>query len=126
MQAFYALAAEDYRQLAAARDWAADLRDHTLDGRVRLLDVACGSGRFPAALLAKGLPAQPRVAVDLLDPSGFSLAEARGVLRTPFVAESEFEIVLQDLTAESAYDIAWATHALYALPPADLGSGVAR
>jgi SAM-dependent methyltransferase len=126
MQAFYALATEDYRQLAGARDWAADLRDHTLDGRVRLLDVACGSGKFPAALLAKGLPPHPRVAVDLLDPSGFSLAEARAVLRTPFVAESEFEIVLQDLTAESAYDVAWATHALYALPPADLGAGVAR
>jgi SAM-dependent methyltransferase len=126
MQAFYALATEDYRRLAAARDWAADLRDHTLDGRVRLLDVACGSGKFPAALLAKGLPAQPRVAVDLLDPSGFSLAEARSVLRTPFVAEAEYELVLQDFTIEAAYDVAWATHALYALPPADLVAGVGR
>jgi len=59
MQAFYALAAEDYRQLAGARDWAADLRGHAADGRVRLLDVACGSGKFPAALLAAGLPAEP-------------------------------------------------------------------
>ncbi len=126
MQAFYTLAAEDYRQLAAARDWAADLRDHTLDGRVRLLDVACGSGKFPAALLAKGLPAEPRVAVDLLDPSGFSIAEARAVLRTPFVGEAEFEMVLQDFTVRSAYDVVWATHALYALPPADLSAGVTR
>lgn len=126
MTAFYALATEDYRQLADARDWAADLRDHTLDGRVRLLDVACGSGRFPAALLAKGLPATPRVAVDLLDPSGFSLAEARAVLRTPFVAEAEHETVIQDFTAEGAYDVAWATHALYAVPPRELDAGVAR
>jgi SAM-dependent methyltransferase len=126
MQAFYALATEDYRQLAAARDWGADLRDHTLDGRVRLLDVACGSGKFPAALLSRGLPETPRVAVDLLDPSGFSIAEARGVLRTPFVAEGEHEVYLQDFQAEAAYDVAWATHALYALPPADLAAGVAR
>jgi hypothetical protein len=52
MQAFYALATEDYRQLALARDWTADLREQAVDQQVRLLDVACGSGRFPAALLA--------------------------------------------------------------------------
>jgi hypothetical protein len=55
MQAFYALATEGYRRLAA-RDWAADLRARATGGRVRLLDVACGSGKFPAALLAAGLP----------------------------------------------------------------------
>ncbi len=126
MRAFYALATEDYRQLAAARDWATDLRDHTLDGRVRLLDVACGSGKFPAALLAKGLPERPQVAVDLLDPSGFSIAEARGVLRSPFAAAGEHEVFLQDFRTESAYDVTWATHALYALPPADLAAGVTR
>ncbi|MDP9168277.1 MAG: hypothetical protein M3O32_19770, partial [Actinomycetota bacterium] len=59
MEAFYALATEDYRQLAAARDWDADLTGHAVDGRVRLLDVACGSGKFPTALLAAGLSAQP-------------------------------------------------------------------
>jgi SAM-dependent methyltransferase len=126
MVAFYALATEDYRQLAAARDWATDLRDHTLDGRIRLLDVACGSGKFPAALLAKGLPEHPAVAVDLLDPSGFSIAEARAVLRTPFAAAGEHEMFLQDFRSESAYDVVWATHALYALPPTDLAAGVAR
>ncbi|MHA6784900.1 class I SAM-dependent methyltransferase [Pseudonocardia saturnea] len=126
MLAFYALATEDYRQLAAARDWAADLRNHTLDGRIRLLDVACGSGKFPAALLAKGLPEHPAVAVDLLDPSGFSIAEARAALRSPFAAAGEHEVFLQNFRIQSAYDVAWATHALYALPPADLAAGVAR
>jgi SAM-dependent methyltransferase len=126
MDAFYALAVEDYRQLAAARDWAADLRRHSVDGRVRLLDVACGSGRFPAALLARGLPARPEVQVDLLDPSAFSIAEARAVLAPPFVAAGEHQMVLQDFDAPGRYDVAWATHALYALPPAELGAGVAR
>lgn len=126
MEAFYALAVEDYRQLADARDWATDLRDHTLDGRIRLLDVACGSGKFPAALLRKGLPSHPPVAVDLLDPSGFSIAEARAVLRTPFAAAGEHELLVQDFRAEGAYDVAWATHALYALPPDQLAAGVSR
>ncbi len=126
MQAFYALATEDYRQLARARDWAADLRDHAVDGQVRLLDVACGSGKFPAALLASGLPAEPVVRVDLLDPSAFSIAEARGVLAAPFVAAGEHETVLEDFDRPGAYDVAWATHALYALPPDHLADGAAR
>lgn len=126
MEAFYALAVEDYRQLAGARDWAADLRRHAVDGRVRLLDVACGSGKFPAALLAAGLPAEPVIHVDLLDPSAFSIAEARAVLAPPFVAAAEHELVLQDFDAPERYDVAWATHALYALPPAQLRAGVER
>ena len=126
MQAFYALATEDYNQLAAARDWAADLRGHAVGGRVRLLDVACGSGKFPTALLTAGLPVEPPVQVDLLDPSAFSLAEARGVLAPPFVVADEHEVVLQDFDRPGSYDVAWATHALYALPPDELAAGVAR
>ena len=125
MQAFYALATEDYRQLAGARDWNADLGAHAVDGRVRLLDVACGSGKFPTALLAAGLAAQPTVDVDLLDPSAFSIAEARAALAPPFVAGGEHEIVLQDFTG-TGFDVAWATHALYALPPDELAAGAAR
>ena len=126
MQAFYALATEDYRRLAGARDWAADLRGHAVDGNVRLLDVACGSGKFPAALLAAGLPAEPGVQVDLLDPSAFSIAEARQVYAPPFVVMAEHEVVLQDFVRRDFYDVAWATHALYALPPGELASGIAR
>ncbi|MBJ7339691.1 class I SAM-dependent methyltransferase [Mycolicibacterium sp.] len=125
MHAFYALAEEDYRQLAAARDWDADLAGHAVDGRVRLLDVACGSGKFPAALLAAGLSADPVVAVDLLDPSAFSIAEARKALASPFIAAGEHQVFLQDFSG-TGYDVAWATHALYALPPAELGAGAAK
>jgi SAM-dependent methyltransferase len=126
MEDFYALAIEDYRQLAAARDWAADLRRSATDGVVRLLDVACGSGKFPSALVASGLPERPPVRVDLLDPSAFSIAEARSVLAPPFEAAAEHQVYLQDFDAPGRYDVAWAMHALYALPPADLGAGVAR
>lgn len=126
MLAFYALATEDYRQLARARDWAADLRAHAVDGHVRLLDVACGSGKFPAALLATGLPVEPAVEVDLLDPSAFSIAEAGAVLAPPFVAAAAHEVAIEDFTATAPYDVAWATHALYAVAPAALGTGVGR
>lgn len=131
MDGFYALATEDYRRLEAARDWAADLRGHAdAAGRVRLLDVACGSGRFPAALLAAGLAARTpglRVSVDLLDPSPFSLAEARAVLAPPFAGAADLLTGIEELKRPAApYDVAWATHALYAVPPALLGEGLRR
>ena len=34
-------------------------------------------------------------------------------------------MLLQDFTG-TGYDVAWATHALYALPPAELAAGVAK
>jgi SAM-dependent methyltransferase len=130
MEAFYALAAEDYRQMVAARDWAADLRGHATDGHVRVLDVACGSGMFPAELIRQGLAAEVgevRVEVDLLDPSPFSLAEARSVLAVPFTVRAEHEVRIQDLPADvGGFDVAWATHALYAVPPDEIGAAIAR
>ncbi len=130
MEAFYALATEDYRQMVAARDWAADLRGHADDGRVRVLDVACGSGKFPAELIRRGLAeavGETRVEIDLLDPSPFSIAEARSVLAAPFTVAAEHEVRIQDLAADvGGFDVAWATHALYAVPPDEIGAGIAR
>ncbi|CAN0498997.1 unnamed protein product, partial [Laminaria digitata] len=51
MEGFYALASVDYRHLAAAIDWTAwlEARQKAAGSRhLRLLDVACGSGKFPA------------------------------------------------------------------------------
>ncbi len=122
MEAFYVLATADYRRLAEAADWPA-----LLAGRRSILDVACGSGKFPVALTTyAGLPADPTIAYDLLDPSAFSVAEARARLAPPFVAAGELEITLQDLPVDRTYDVVWATHALYAVPPEELGLAAER
>ncbi|WP_018331574.1 class I SAM-dependent methyltransferase [Actinomycetospora chiangmaiensis] len=130
MEAFYALAAEDYRQMVAARDWATDLRGHAHGDAVSVLDVACGSGKFPAELQRRGLAdavGNLRVEVDLLDPSAFSIAEARSVLEAPFVPRGEHECRIQDLPDDvGGFDVAWATHALYVVPPTEIGAGIAR
>ncbi|GAA1904850.1 hypothetical protein GCM10009737_01900 [Nocardioides lentus] len=127
MEAFYALATEDYRQLALAADWPELLRERAHDGW-SLLDVACGSGKFPTALRTHtDLSGVPAVAYDLLDPSAFSVREARGVLAPPFVPRHELVTTLQDLPAEHAgYDVVWAVHALYALPPEELDLAAER
>lgn len=133
MDSFYVLAVEDYRQLATSFEWADWLKDHEqrTDGRaVRLLDVACGSGKFPSALLGHASLQKAGLApiqYDLLDPTAFSLSEARRALQAPFQAGEDYLCRLQDLdTGASLYDVVWATHALYALPQDELSIGLER
>ncbi|MEL6279990.1 MAG: class I SAM-dependent methyltransferase [Pseudomonadota bacterium] len=133
MEDFYALATADYRHLAEAFDWRAWLerRQREVGERwLRLLDIACGSGKFPAALIRHADVAAASVKpIDyaLLDPSGFSIREARRALDLPFVAGPEYEIPLQELScAAGGFDIVWATHALYALPREELDLSLAR
>ncbi len=129
MEDFYALAGEDYRQLALAADWPQVLASHAREGW-RLLDVACGSGKWPSALLrfaGIGSAGLPDVDYDLLDPSPFSIAEAKAQLAGPWVARRELTVGVEDLPADAeGYDVVWATHALYALPPEVLVEGAAR
>ncbi len=132
MDAFYTLATDDYRHLAERRDWAgwlATAQAEVGDRSLRLLDVACGSGKFPNALVRHAGVAEAGlrpVATDLLDPSAFSIAEARAALPAPFVPAAEHETTLQDFVPSSGgYDIVWATHALYAVPAEDLPAAAA-
>jgi SAM-dependent methyltransferase len=134
MENFYELARVDYRHLAEAYDWAdafQSLRERK--NGARLIDVACGSGKFPQALLSyAGVADLARTAdfkldYDLLDPSEFSIREAKQALAAPFRAGAEFCCTLQDWDAEPGqYDIAWATHALYCVPAEELEQALAR
>ena len=131
MKAFYELAQVDYRYLAKAYDWVGTFR--TLQGRgrrLRLADIACGSGKFPQALLSHtelaGI-ASLKLDYDLLDPSPFSLREAKQVLTPPFRAGAEFCCMLQEWDPQPGqYDVVWATHALYCVPAEELEDGIAR
>jgi SAM-dependent methyltransferase len=133
MDAFYALARRDYERLARGFiDHAGWLR-RVANGRARitLLDVACGSGKFPEALqefggvgaLADGL----QIDYDLLDPSDFSLSEAARALRPPFIPAGRHQTLVEELDADvGPFDVVWATHALYALEPVAVQAAVAR
>jgi SAM-dependent methyltransferase len=129
MDAFYRVATLDYQELAGAWDWDAFLRHRGATREpVRILDVACGSGKFPTALRAHtrlGELEGVRLVLDLLDPSAFSLREARASLAPPMFGGRDFQCTLQDLPAPTTgYDVIWAVHALYALPEAELPAGV--
>ena len=126
MDAFYRLATIDYRLLAEELDWLRLFRElaRRREPGIRLLDVACGSGRFPAALLDHGgfrTSQDPSVEYSLLDPSEFSLRSARRQLAGPFELAGEHLCTIQQFTPEtSRYDVVWATHALYCVPPSEL------
>lgn len=122
MDAFYAVATMDYRVLAESRDWSAWLGDAD-----RILDVACGSGKFPAALSRyAGLGPRTRT-LDLLDPARFSIDEARKNLEPPFEGGASFECTIQELPETAGpWPVVWATHALYAVPPSELDAGLER
>jgi SAM-dependent methyltransferase len=133
MEAFYRLATDDYRHLALARDWRAlfeQAQARVGDRPLRLLDVACGSGKFPNALVRHAGLAEAGIRpVDtaLLDPSAFSIAEARAALPAPFHATAEHETTLQGFAPpEGGYDIVWATHALYAIPADEIAAAMER
>ncbi|MEO1174898.1 MAG: class I SAM-dependent methyltransferase [Myxococcota bacterium] len=129
MEHFYTLATVDYRYLAESRNWAQWFLERQNPGRtLRLLDVACGSGKFPRALAAHAdLAGVADVNYALLDPSPFSIAETKRVLPPPFIAGAEYEETLQDLSAPAgAFDVVWATHALYALPASELELGMKK
>jgi len=131
MEQFYVLATEDYRQLALSHDWAGWLLGYQQrkgNQPLRLLDVACGSGKFPVALQTHaklGDSSLQAIKTDLLDPTQFSLDEAASVLAPPFELADSHLCRLQDFKADGhGYDVVWATHALYALPPGELLAGL--
>ncbi len=128
MDAFYRVATLDYRELVRAWGLTEELVDRAARGPVSILDVACGSGKFPTALREdpriRGLPAGSWV-LDLLDPSPFSLEEARDSLAPPMVPGASHETTLQAFRGPAeGYEVVWATHALYALPAEELREGV--
>ena len=132
MDRFYAIASVDYRYLAEARGWG-DWLKAKQDGVRRplsLLDVACGSGKFPTALSQYARLDEAGLSpIDyaLLDPSAFSIEEARAALKPPFMAGGSYETTLQALDCPpNAFDVVWATHALYAVPPEEIQLALER
>lgn len=132
MERFYAIASVDYRHLAEARGWGDWLtaRQEAAGRPLTLLDVACGSGKFPAALTRYarlGEAGLDPINYALLDPSAFSIAEARAALEPPFVPGASYQTTLQALDCPpNAFDVVWATHALYAVPPGEIRTALER
>ena len=64
-EAWFRVVERDYTQLIAAINWARIFPEQNTD--FQLLDIGCGTGRFPT-MLQSHLPASIRIQYDYLDP----------------------------------------------------------
>lgn len=85
---------------------------------LRLLDVGCGTGRFPELVRTKLSATSPIIEFDFLDPSAYCLQMMRESLMPPYKACLALNIGVESLTQwgediNFRYDIVWAIHSLY-------------
>ena len=119
MQNFYSLASVDYKYLAEKIEWKKWFEIHQSNvgnRKLKLLDIACGSGKFPSALNeyanlseAKILP----IEYSFLIHHSFSISEARKVLKPPFEFSAEFETTLKHLNVNKKFMILSGQHMLF-------------
>ena len=116
--AWFRVADADYHALLEALD-----TERLFEQPSNLLDIGCGTGRFPT-LLRPYLSDIP-ITYDFLDPSAMSLELLRKSLKPPYQARHAIQLGVQSLAdwqqqAPFQYDLIWGIHALHFVEPADI------
>ncbi len=113
---WFQVAMRDYTELINGFDFRRFFS--RFDSPVKLLDIGCGTGKFPS-MLASQLPQTIQVEYDYLDPSEHSLEELRKSLTTPFTPRTALKTTVEALeqSAGSAqgYQVIWCVQSLYCL-----------
>lgn len=117
---------DDYWQLALNFDWSSTFSSQYHRGKpssLRLLDVACGTGRWLQAFnhyiqLDEGIK---EITYDFLDPSATSISQTSEKIDLPFKRSTQHINTIQAAKLESnSYDLLWSMHGFYMIPPQDL------
>ena len=116
----------DYWQLAQRFDWSGTFLSQYHRGKsssLRLLDVACGTGRWLQAFrhyiqLDEGIE---KIVYDFLDPCASSISQASERIHAPFGRGTQYVNTIQAAKLESnSYDLLWSMHGFYMIPRQDL------
>ena len=119
---------DDYWQLAQRFDWSKTFLSQYQQGKsnsLRLLDVACGTGRW---LEAFGRYIQldesiDKITYDFLDPCETSISQASQKIHLPLQRGTQYVSTAQAAKlASNTYDLLWSMHGFYMIPPQDLPS----
>ncbi len=116
----------DYWQLAQRFDWSSTFVSQYQKAKgssLRLLDIACGTGRWLEAFCHYIQLDQKidNVVYDCLDPCGSSIAQASHKIDLPFEQGNQYVNTIQSAKLESnAYDLLWSMHGFYMIPRQDL------
>jgi len=93
-----------------------------------VLDIGCGTGRFPRMLQAR-LPATIRLLYDYLDHSRYCLSTCDQSLGQPFFPRNAWQTTLEhaeEILIPGSYDVAWAIQSLSCQDHHSLHSSLSR
>jgi SAM-dependent methyltransferase len=80
---------------------------------IELLDIGCGTGKFPT-MLREHLPPKIEIIYDYLDPSAYCLMEMKKALVSPYQPRTAFHSTFEELQESkcpaNGYDIVWAIY----------------
>ncbi len=119
-EAWFRIVESDYTQLIEAINWEEMFHPERED--FQLVDIGCGTGRFPK-MLQPQLPTNLRIHYDYLDPSQYCLTTCQQALKPPFLPRYGWQATLehsQKVLTGNLYDLAWAIQSLYCLEQDDL------
>ncbi len=114
-EAWLSIVERDYKKLVDAVNWDSLFSEHESD--YQILDIGCGTGRFPRTL-QNLLPPTVRLHYDYLDPSQYCLSTCHQSLHQPFYSRNAWQTTLEHaekLLVPGFYDVAWAIQSLYGL-----------
>ncbi|MGK7876927.1 MAG: methyltransferase [Xenococcaceae cyanobacterium] len=119
----------DYWQLARHFYWSNFLSPFPETQPLRILDIACGTGRWIQALqyYVKLPEQQNEIMYDLLDPNSDAIANAEQRLKPPFHLGQKYPYIIQFAPLKPHfYDLLWSMHGFYIIHRKDLNSIVTQ
>lgn len=124
--AWFSIVESDYTKILHAVKWDSLFPEHRSD--YQILDIGCGTGRFPR-MLQNILPTTVRLHYDHLDPSQFCLSTCAKSLHQPFISRHAWQTTLEHaekLLVPGSYDVTWAIQSLSYLEQDSLHASLAR
>ena len=113
--AWFGIVESDYQKVLEVMNW--DLVFGKASSPFQLLDIGCGTGKFPR-MLRPQLRRDVKILYDFLDPSPYSLNTCQQALHPPFEPRHAFQTTLEEAKLDSppnGYDMVWAIQSLYCL-----------
>lgn len=125
-EAWFSVVAQDYQLLLDTMEWGNLFPFRSTP--YSLLDIGCGTGRFPS-LLSSYLPPSIHIHYDICDSSQYCLTSCRQALRPPLFPRYAWRTTLEHTEqtwASGTYDVAWALQPFFSLNHDTLYDSVRR
>lgn len=123
LDAWFKIVSIDYECLIDELDW-----NNLFGQNITLLDIGCGTGKFPE-LLASHFNPQSHITYDILDPSDYCLQQwAKINNHPPYFVRNSYHSTLEDAAAipQEEYDVILSIYSLHNANKDILGMSLAK